>query len=227
RNLQLLIFPGVMLILWGVQFVTTLLGEQGADPETRQGVGAIGVPLIFFSCLGISNALANTALSREGRAFWIMRLAPLNPWQLLMPKLVLAYLPYPVITLPLLSLAVALGAQGPVGALRALGLILLLGLGLTSFALANGTIFARLDWQNPAQQLPWQSSIINAIFLPLYLGLTGGLVIVTTLVATSLGGGWAGLGLMLVGWLLALIITACVVALSLWAAVASLERREL
>ncbi|MFV9506801.1 MAG: putative ABC transporter permease subunit, partial [Oscillochloridaceae bacterium umkhey_bin13] len=42
RNLQLLIFPGVMLILWGVQFVTTLLGEQGADPETRQGVGAIG-----------------------------------------------------------------------------------------------------------------------------------------------------------------------------------------
>lgn len=228
RNLQLLIFPGVMLILWSIQFFTILWGEQVPNTAgTRQSAGAFGVPLIFFSCLGIANALAHTALSREGRAFWIIRLAPLNPWQVLVPKLVLAYLPYPLITLPLLSLSVIFEAQGAVGALRALALILLLGLGLTSFALANGTIFARLDWQNPAQQLPWQSGLINAIFLPLYLGLTGGLVIVTTLFASSLGNLWLGLGLMAVGWLLALVITACIVMLSLFAAAASLERREL
>jgi ABC-2 type transport system permease protein len=228
RNLQALIFPLALAAIWTFQ---TLTGEQRAAedlPEGMAGLGQLaGAGIAFFICLSISSALAGTGVSREGKAYWLLKLAPVSPWRLLLGKLALAYLPFPVVGTLFLALLSLLRQTPPLVFVQQWALLLLVGLGCAAFGMGLGAAFPRLNWESPAQQSSWQSGCLSTLFYPFYLLLMLALVLGAQAVGALLGGGTLGLALGIGGWSLAVVLTAGVVWLGAAIGTRGLERIEL
>lgn len=228
RNLQALIFPLALAAIWVYQL---LAGQRAPVPEDApawfsqlQGLGGAGVA--FFICLSISSALAGTGVSREGRAYWLLKLAPVSPWRLLLGKFALAFLPFPLVgTAFLIGLGIV-GGVGPLDLLQQWALLMLCGLGCAAFGIGLGAAFPRLDWEHPGQQASWQSGCISALFYPLFLLIVLAAVAGSAVGGELLGGGLPGLGVRLLGWALAVGLTAMVVWLSAAIGTRGLERIE-
>jgi ABC-2 type transport system permease protein len=227
RNLQQIIFPLAMAGVWTFQL---LFGPGQDDPDAAIGVqvqalGSVGI--VFFICLSLSGALAGGGISREGRAYWLLQVAPISPGQLFLGKLTLAYLPYPLVGTPFLLL-LALISGTSVGLLVLQWLLLLLaGLGCAAIAMGLGAVFPRLNWENPGQQTTWQAGCLSGIIYPLYLFVAVGAVIGGGFAAEMLGGGLIGIGVQAAGWLLAALVTAVAVWAAAGAGIAGLRRIEL
>jgi ABC-2 type transport system permease protein len=227
RNLQALIFPLALAGIWTYQ---VLVGPRAA-PDARLPAWAVqvqelaGAGIAFFICLSLSSALAGTGVSREGKGYWLLKLAPVSPWRLLLGKLALAFLPFPTIgTLFILVLGIVRGAA-PLLILQQWALLLLCGLGCAAFGMGLGAAFPRLNWENPSQQATWQSGCLGALFYPLFLVVVLGLVAGAGVAAELLGGA-PGVGVRLLGWALAALLTAGVVWLSARIGTWGLERIE-
>lgn len=173
RNLQQLIFPLALAGIWTFRLVTetgpaeTLPSSEAELVTTLENVGSAGIA--FFVCLTLANTVAGTGIGREGRTFWLLKLAPISSLRILIGKLALAYLPFPTIgTLFLLLLAVLRGAA--LGSfLLGWGLLLLLGLGTTCISLGLGAAFPKLDWENPQHQTTLQAGCLSFILYLLYI----------------------------------------------------------
>jgi ABC-2 type transport system permease protein len=230
RNLQALIFPVALAAIWTYQVFS---GPPRATPRTplpewaAQLQELAGVGIAFFICLSLSTALAGTGVSREGKTFWILKLAPISSSRLLLGKLALAFLPFPLIgTLFLFGLGVARGVS-PLLLIQQWGLLILGGLGCAAFGMGLGAFFPRLDWENPAQQSTWQTGCIGTIFYPLFLAAIFSLIAGAGLLAQRVGGSAAGAAIAAAGWALAAALTAAVVWLSLELGKRGLERIEI
>lgn len=249
RNIQPLIFPLAFAIIWAIRLVTLPDGPSGGaedliglqtlpSQESAAGIGsdladlsvltALGsLAVTFFLCYTISNSIAGPAISREGRGLWVLRLAPIRPLQLLVGKLVLAFLPYPVLGIPVwVGLGWLNQASIPI-LLAGVGLLLLVGLGSTGLSLGLGALFPRLDWTNPQQQTTMLAGCLGLLLTPIYIGSVMAAVI-----------GFMGLGLLLegqvgqggqvvlslLGWGGGVVTTALVVWVSLYAGVQGVQR---
>ncbi|MCU0490045.1 MAG: hypothetical protein MUD01_00450 [Chloroflexaceae bacterium] len=228
RNLQQLIFPLALAFIWAFQLFQG--GNSSQVSETAQrviGLGGIGVA--FFICVTMSSALAGPGISREGKAFWILKLAPISALRMLLGKLALAYLPFPLLgTLFLLVTAFFL-QLAPLTLLSDWALLLLTGLGSAAISVGLGAAFPRLNWENPQQQTTWRAGCISAVAFPLYLAL----MLVLVAGPTFLSGAdvaWATpslvLSLQLAGWVIAIALTGLVAWLSLRLGTWGLERIE-
>lgn len=227
RNLQALIFPLALAGIWSFQvFTGPPAPAEGVPPWARQLQDLAGAGIAFFICLSLSSVLAGTGVSREGRAYWLLKLAPVSPWRLLLGKLALAYLPFPVVGTLFLGAVAVLRGQAPLLFLQQWALVLICGLGCAAFGMGLGAAFPRLDWENPSQQSSWQSGCLGTIFYPIYLMAVLALVAGAALIGELVGGGLAGLGLSLVGWALAAALTAGVVWLGAAIGTRGLERIE-
>ncbi len=229
-NLQALIFPLAFAGIWIYQ----LLSGESAPAGPTGGPALLGelrtfgsVAIAFFICLSLSSALAGSGVSREGRSFWILKIAPISPGELLLGKLTLAYLPFPTVGSLFLVVLAALQRLSLGALLQQWLLLLLCGLGCAAFGMGLGAAFPRLDWENPQQQQTWQSGCISAVFYPFYLLLITALVFGAGALAGVLGGGMAGLGVSLAGWGAAVLLTAGVVWLGARIGTSGLERIEL
>lgn len=229
RNLQALIFPVALAAIWTYQVFsgTGPRGRGGDAPAWAAQLQELaGVGIAFFICLSISSALTGAGISREGKAFWLLKIAPISPLRLLLGKLALAFLPFPLIgTLFLAVLGVVRGLPLPL-LLQQWALLLLGGLGCAAFGLALGALFPRLQWENPSQQTTWQTGCLGTLFYPLFLMLILGLVAGAAILGELVGGSAAGLGISLLGWALAIALTAAVVWFSLLLGSRGLERIE-
>jgi ABC-2 type transport system permease protein len=226
RNLQQLIFPLVMAVIWTIQLLRrdgpTLFDEPTGALLSQ--TGSLGIS--FFVCLTISNTLAGPSISREGRNFWLLHIAPIKRIQILIAKLVLAYLPFPTIG-TLFTLGISLIAQAsPIDIVRALLLIWLAGLGVCSISLGIGAVFPKFDWENPNQQSSTRASCLSPIFYLLYLAVVMVSVFGPLFFAPMLSSFWLRI-LVLIGWLVAFGITALTVWGSLRLGAARLEQLEL
>lgn len=229
RNLQSLIFPFVFAGIWTYQILSG--GRRGpvaddlpAWAAQLQDLAAVGIA--FFVCLSLSSALAGTGISREGKGFWLLKLAPVAPWRILLGKFALAFLPFPVVgTLFLVVLALARGI-GPVALLEQWLLLLLGGIGCAAFGMGLGAAFPRLDWEKPTDQTTWQTGCLGGLFYPLFLALLLALVVGGALLGGWLGGA-AGAGVRLLGWALAVAATGATVWAALLIGTRGLERIEL
>jgi ABC-2 type transport system permease protein len=229
RNLQALIFPVALAGIWTYQvFSGAGLQERGgeAPPWAAQLQELAGVGIAFFICLSISGALTGTGISREGKSFWLLKLAPVSPMRLLLGKLALAFLPFPLIGTLFLGVLGVVRGIAPLLLLQQWALLLLCGLGCAAFGMGLGALFPRLDWENPSQQTTWQTGCLGALFYPLFLLLVFGLVAGAGILGELAGGSAAGLGISLAGWALAIGLTAAVVWLSLLLGSRGLERIE-
>jgi ABC-2 type transport system permease protein len=228
RNLQALIFPVALAAIWTYQVFsgTGPRGRGEAPPWAAQLQELAGAGIAFFICLSISSALTGAGISREGKAFWLLKLAPISPLRLLLGKLALAFLPFPLIGTLFLAVLGMVRGVAPLMLLQQWALLLLCGLGCAAFGLALGALFPRLDWENPAQQASWQTGCLGTLFYPLFLMVVVGLVAGAAILGELAGGSAAGLGISLLGWALAIGLTAGVVWLSLLMGRRGLERIE-
>lgn len=228
RNLQALIFPLALAAIWSFQAFSgpTVPPPAGMPAWARQLQGLAGAGIAFFICLSLSSVLAGTGVSREGKAYWLLKLAPISAWRLLLGKLALAYLPFPLVGTAFLAIVALVQGQPPLLFLQQWALVLLCGLGCAAFGMGLGAAFPRLDWENPSQQSTWQTGCLGTLFYPVYLLVVVAMVVGTAVGAELVGGGAAGLGLRLGGWVLALALTAAVVWLGAAIGTRGLERIE-
>ncbi|MBK9711642.1 MAG: hypothetical protein IPO81_10005 [Kouleothrix sp.] len=179
RNLQQLIFPLVLAGVWSFQLVTSGVSMgRGQAPGWFQSLTTLAsAGISFYICLVLSGAMGGPGISREGKGFWLLRVAPISARRLLLGKLVLAYLPFPVVgTLFVVFLSI-LQHSTPVEFVRSLALVLIAGLGTTSITLGLGAAFPKLNWENPRQQTSFQAGCLAPILYLLYLALALGAVI--------------------------------------------------
>lgn len=227
RNLQAVIFPLALSAIWTFQLFTQSPPAQLQDaPEWAgqlQDLSTVGVA--FFICVSLSGALAGAGVSREGKGYWLLKLAPISAWRLLLGKAALAFLPYPVIgTFFLVALALFRGVA-PLSFLQQWLLLILGGLGCTAVSIALGAIFPRLSWDSPSQQTTWQNGCLSSLFYPVFLLLLVGMIGAGAVAASAVGG-TAGVAIGLLGWAGGVGLTAAVVGASLFFGVAGLERIE-
>lgn len=235
RNIQQMIFPLALAGIWAFRLLTLPEGASSVPPDLRTGersgsafpdtaslLAWSSTGITFFLCMTVSNAIAGNSISREGRTFWLLKLAPISSLRILLGKLALAYLPYPLIGTPLLILLLLFSHASLGSFLIGWSLLLLLGLGNTCLVLGLGATFPRLDWENPQQQTTIQSGCLSFLLSPLYIGLVLAAVFgppaAADLMAAS---GEVRLVVATLGWLIAL----CLTALVIWGSLASGARR--
>jgi ABC-2 type transport system permease protein len=228
QNLQQLIFPLVLAGVWTFQLISdrSSSGGVGGGPPFFQTIGTLAsAGISFYICLVLSSAMGGPSISREGKGFWLLKVAPVSARNLLLGKLALAYLPFLTVgTLFVVFLSLLQGST-PVEFARSLALVLLGGLGTTSITLGMGAAFPKFRWENPRQQTSFQAGCLAPILYILYLALALGAV-----VGLPLLGGIApdyAAALLVGGWAFFLGLTALAVWGSLAFGAARLERIEI
>jgi len=179
RNLQQLIFPLVLAGIWTFRLITGgSLGNGRGVPSFFNSLSALAsAGISFYICLVLSGAIGGAGISREGRGFWLFKVAPISARRLLIGKLVLAYLPFPIVgTLFVIFLSV-LQHSAPIDFLRSLLLVLVAGLGVSSISLGLGAAFPKFNWENPRQQNSFQAGCLSPILYMTYLGVAIGVVL--------------------------------------------------
>jgi len=227
RNLQQLIFPLALAGIWTFQLVSGGSSDEGGSGFEMQRffstAGSAGIS--FFVCLSISGALGGPSISREGRGFWLLRIAPISTMRLLLGKLALAYLPFPLVGTVFVLLLSILRHAAPLDFLRSLALVLLVGLGTSSISLGMGAAFPRFDWENPRKQLTMRAGCLAPILYLTYIGVA--LAIIFGLPALALLVPNLELVLTVVSWLLLIGLTALVAWGALTFGAARLDQVEL
>jgi ABC-2 type transport system permease protein len=226
-NLQQLIFPLVLAGIWSFRLITD--GSPfggGRQPDIFQSLSMLAsAGISFYICLVLSSALAGPGISREGRGFWLLKVAPIDARKILLGKLALAYLPFPTVgTLFVLFLSI-LQHSTPAELVRSLALVLLGGLGATSITLGLGAAFPKLNWENPRQQNTIQAGCLAPVLYLLYIVVAIGAVL--GLPQLAFLAPRFGLALGLIGWAVFLALTAGVVWGALAFGAARLERLEI
>lgn len=222
RNIQQFIFPLVLSVIWTVQLLTR--PEQPQDTISSGLTSLASLGIAFYICLTLSGAIAGNGVSREGKGYWQLKLAPIQSRDILLGKLAIAYLPYPTIGIIfVLLLSVLQGSSAPL-IVRDLLVVLLAGLGTTAISLASNALFPRLSWEKPNQQVTFRGGLLSMVGLVLYTGLVFGLVFGLPL----LGQAFPAWGLLATAgaWVAFVGITALVVWLTLTTAAARLDRLE-
>jgi len=227
RNLQQLIFPLVLAGIWTFRLVTGgSLGNSRDVPSFFNSLSALAsAGISFYICLVLSGAIGGAGISREGRGFWLFKVAPISARRLLIGKLALAYLPFPIIGTLFVIFLSLLQQSAPSDFLRSLVLVLVAGLGVSSISMGLGAAFPKFNWENPRQQNSFQAGCLSPILYMAYLGVA----IAVVLGVPELGRLVPDLRLALTAgsWIFFFALTALVVWGALAFGAARLERIEI
>jgi ABC-2 type transport system permease protein len=150
RDLTLLSQVSVPLILYAVPFVLAPEASHvGAGRPELLGLAAFSVGFIAYMMCSI---LGLSSVGLEGRAFWLLKTAPLTARQLIAAKWWMAFLPTTLLTLLLCLIAcLALGAE-PWAILVALCAIPVGCGALCGIEVGLSGIFPRFIFENPAHR---------------------------------------------------------------------------
>ena len=220
QQLTQLLFPLAIAAFWVWRVASDArLNDLGDMP----GASAFGlVSVAVFVGLLVSSTLGLTALSREGRGYWLLRLAPIDVWATLSAKWLLAWLPFPVIALVYAVLTAALGGAEPLALVRDVLVVLLTGTGIAGITVGIGAIFPRFDWQQPNRMTSAQAGCLGSTFYFIYTGAMLALTLGPAWIGDQLGGWvWAA------GWSGALVITAVALFLPMLVGASRLRAQQL
>jgi ABC-2 type transport system permease protein len=207
RNVQQLIFPIVLAIVWTYQLIRNS-AAAGGQAQFQQGWGSFAsVGISFFICLSLSNVMAGTGISREGRSFWLLKIAPVSAWQILIGKLTLAYLPFLVVGTVFVAGLSLLQGNSATDFVRSLLLVWLVGLGTTSITLGMGAAFPKFNWENPNQQSTVRAGCLAPVLYAAYTVLAAAAALGLPLLGALLLPAWTTL-LSVAGWVIVVALTA-------------------
>lgn len=120
------------------------------------------VTALVFARIGL------TGISMEGKSWWLLKAAPLRPWDILRGKFLSAYIPFALLD-SLLMLGAAVWRQFSLSAAlyTTLG-TLLLGVGIIAICVGLSVPWARLDWDDPRRMSSGWGSLIAFVVQSLY-----------------------------------------------------------
>jgi ABC-2 type transport system permease protein len=222
QQLSQLLFPLAIAIFWVWQVFTD--NDLQRSPLTR-GPDLTHLTLVsigLFVCLLIASHLGLTGLSREGRSFWLLQLAPISPWTVLWAKWILAFSPFAIVGTLFVAVIALLQPLTPGVIVSDWLLVLLTGGGVAGITVGLGAAFPRFDWQQPRRMASARAGCLGPIlyfaYTALMLGLTAG--------AQFFAADWGG-WVIAAGWALALLLTAAALLLPMQLGASRLRRIEL
>jgi len=221
RNFAQLLTPLVILpivyfnIIGGGRRSSSALTDtlSGLGRGTVDPVGIVVAGGILLATVLIFRRVAATAISMEGRAWWMLKLAPISGQELLRGKLAAALVPFAILSTLLLLGATLWRGFSAVGFLYGWFGIQLLGAAILATATGAAVPWAKLDWDDPRKMSSGWGNLISLIAGVLVAGVAG-LLLCLPFVAVAFAPGLV-LAAWLVGPLLALAIVAGAVRASL------------
>jgi ABC-2 type transport system permease protein len=158
-SLSSLLFPMVLGIIYAISLLRSSgkmpAGRGKAPPAFMQAgnalLGYADIALALFLGWMLVSNLAGFGFSREGKSYWILKAAPINPRRLITAKFLVGYLPPAIVcSIYILVLEILKRADPWAAAFKLISVCMMLA-GLTGIYLALGIRGARFDWENPAQ----------------------------------------------------------------------------
>ncbi|MDQ3928659.1 MAG: hypothetical protein M3328_05875, partial [Chloroflexota bacterium] len=163
RNFAQMLAP---LIFWPIFYlnVTSGGGRRGRGLPTADFFGNLdGVFVaagVLSSTVMLVSSIAFTSISREGKSWWLLKIAPITAFELLRGKFLSAAIPYAVLS-TLLMLGAAIWRQlDPLWTLYGWLGVEVLGLGMIVVAVALSVPWAKLDWDDPRKMTSGWGSFI-------------------------------------------------------------------
>ena len=177
RNFAQMLAP---LIFWPIFYLNVTAGSGrrgGGIPGGNFFSNMDGVFVaagVLSSTVMLISSIAFSSISREGKSWWLLKIAPVTTFELLRGKFLAAAVPYVVLS-TLLMLGAAIWRQlDPLWTLYGWLGVEVLGLGMIVVAVALSVPWAKLDWDEPRKMNSgWGSLIAFATWLG--MGILGGL----------------------------------------------------
>ena len=107
--------------------------------------------LLGLILAGIAVRLIFPVVSLEGRAFWIIRVAPVRISAFLHSKLIIYFIPLAILGITLSLISSRIIGVPPIFAVVSVGLVLLMTLDISALAVGIGAIHPRFALENPAK----------------------------------------------------------------------------
>lgn len=214
QRLSQLLVPLAFSIFWGWQ----LIAGRGGRSSTILLTSLTGIALLVS--VMIASNIGLTSLSREGRGYWLLQLAPVSPWSILRAKLALTFLPFPVVATTFVLLAWLMRRPPVSPLLESWVIILLTGVGVSAITTGLGAAFPRFDWNQAHRMTTFRAGCLAPLAYYSYTAL----MLTVTLGAARLAERGGGL-VLIAGWVAALLLTAIACALPL--GLASIRLRQL
>jgi hypothetical protein len=177
RNFAQMLAP---LIFWPIFYlnVTAGGGRRGRGlPGTDFFSNMDGVFVaagVLSSTVMLVSSIAFTSISREGKSWWLLKIAPVTTFELLRGKFLSAGVPYVVLSTLLMAGAAIWRQLDPLWTFYGWLGVEVLGLGMIVVAVALSVPWAKLDWDDPRKMNSgWGSFIAFAAWVG--MGVLGGL----------------------------------------------------
>jgi len=181
----LLFLPVIYLNLLGDSERNGHGPSSGLEALGANGVGAAGV-LIAAGVLGstvmVFGRLTTTGISREGKSWWLLKVAPVSASELLWGKYVTALIPYAILSSLLMFGAALWKAFDPVWFLYGWAGVQILGAGLLALDVGLAVPWARLDWDDPRKMSSGVGALLSLVGW-LLLALTAGALLCLPVIA--------------------------------------------
>ncbi len=217
QRLSQLLVPLALSIFWAWQLVSI----PGARARSEGVLGSLTATALLV-CVLIAGNLGLTGVSREGRGYWLLHLAPINPWPILWAKWTLAFLPFPIVG-TFFAAVIGLLRHPPAGELlEAWAIVLMTGVGVSGITTGAGAAYPRFDWTQAQRMTSLRAGCLAPIA---YYGYAG-LMLLLTLGAEVLARRW-GQPVVAAGWTAAALLTVIALLVPLRLAAAKMRRLEL
>ena len=201
RNLSQLITPLILGIVYAV-----MLARSGGQVDPGQGQAPQWFMQSATRMLGYGNAvialfigwimlsrLGMMAFSHEGRAYWLLKAAPVSTARLLLAKGLVAYLPTLVICEAFFVASSLLQRSDAASMLFGVGVVALVLAGSVGVNLAFGVTGANLDWEDPRHMVRGSVGCLGSFAGMAYMGLAAVFFFGPAMLIPMLGSG-SGLG---------------------------------
>ncbi|HEX6607185.1 MAG TPA: hypothetical protein VF276_09755, partial [Chloroflexia bacterium] len=197
RNFAQIIGPLVMLPV--IYF--NLLGGGGrrsfnATAELTSLTGGRVDPTGIFIAMGVLMAtsllatqISATAISMEGKSWWLLKAAPISGIELVRGKFLAAALPFVVLSSMLMIAALIWKQFSLLGFLYGWFGVELLGCGVLAMSLGFAMRWPRLDWDNPKQMRNGWANVAS-LAGDAVLGLLGGGLLLVPILAEIWAPAW-------------------------------------
>lgn len=182
RNFAQLLSP---LLFLPVVYVNLLAGGRGRDLDGALDALGPGAPDpanvaiaagVLTATVLVFRRIAAISISMEGKAWWLLKAAPVAPGEVLRGKLAAALLPFAATSTLLLAGAAAWRGFSPLGALYGWYGIELIGAGMLAIAVGAAVPWAKLDWDDPRKMGSGWAGLISLGASALFAALAAALL---------------------------------------------------
>lgn len=166
RTMSRLVFPLVVVLV--LSFGAFSGSDMAELPRYAQFWRVVGLVVVLLPYM-FASSMALTSIATEGKAFPVLRLAPVTAAALIRAKFLSWFVPV-VLFCEVVVIAAGILQGGTVKELLALGgLGVWFSAGLVMIAVASGAVAPKFEAQNPNRAVGWESSVLwlvaSAIFI--------------------------------------------------------------